>query len=179
MTHLHIEDEPQPTFNAAASALEVSDLVITIGGVSVGQRDHLPETWRKLGVIPLIHGVGIQPGKPVFAAEKQGKIILGLPGNPVSVLATSHLFLWPVMCRLLHRPQPVWQSVALIDTIEAQAGRDRFRLAILEGSQARLLGWQGSGDLMHSASAAGFVWLKRCEAGCETGQNVPFLPLLQ
>lgn len=179
VTYLHIEDEPQPTLVAAQSALQNSDMVITIGGVSVGQRDHLPATWQKLGVEPVIHGVAIQPGKPVFAAEKQGKIIMGLPGNPVSVLATSHLFLWPVVCRLLNRPLPRWQNITLKSTVEAQESRERFRLVTCEGPNAQLLTWQGSGDLMHTACADGFVWLKRGQRVCENGETVPFLPLIQ
>ncbi len=178
VTHLHIVDEAGPTLAAAESAIQTSDLVITVGGVSVGQRDHLPRTWEKLGILPIVHGVAIQPGKPVFAATSNKTIILGLPGNPVSVLATSHLFLWPVVCRLLNRPLPQWQSVTLNDVVEPQSGRDRFRLVTVDDANAQLLVWQGSGDLMHSASAAGFVWLKRGEVECETGQNVPFLPLL-
>lgn len=179
VTHLHLPDEPEPTMEAAKESLQHSDMVLTVGGVSAGQRDHLPATWQKLDVTPILHGVAIQPGKPVFCAVKQGTMILGLPGNPVSVLATAHLFAWPLICRLLNRPLPQWQSVTLCDAYDAQPGRDRFRLVRLSASEASLITSQGSGDLMHTAPADGFVWLKHAQEPCESGQIVPFLPLLQ
>jgi molybdopterin molybdotransferase len=179
VTHHHLPDEPQPTFDAAKQALNQADLVITVGGVSVGQRDHLPATWDKLGVTPILHGVAIQPGKPVFAAKKEHTLILGLPGNPVSVFATAHLFLWPVLCRMLHRPLPQWQSIALAQGTEAQKTRDRFRLVRTVDAKAHLITSQGSGDLMHTALAGGFARLLRSEKPCEAGQTVPFLPLIK
>ncbi len=179
VTHIHLPDEPEPTFEAAQKALQTSDLVLTVGGVSVGQRDHLPATWEKLGVTKLIHGVAIKPGKPVFAAHQDRCMILGLPGNPVSVLATFHLFVWPVICRLTQQVQPHWQEVVLDQPAKAHPTRDQFRLVRLSDQKASILGWQGSGDLMHTASADGFVWLVSGLTGCETGQKVRFLPLVQ
>ena len=61
-----------------------SDLVITVGGVSAGERDLLPGVWQRLGLRTLVHGVAMQPGKPLLAATDGGRIVLGLPGNPVS-----------------------------------------------------------------------------------------------
>ncbi|MFG0249816.1 MAG: molybdopterin molybdotransferase MoeA [Phycisphaeraceae bacterium JB051] len=179
VTHIHLPDEPEPTLQAASEALQTSDLVLSVGGVSVGQRDHLPATWEKLGVTKLIHGVAIKPGKPVFAAHHDQCIILGLPGNPVSVLASLHLFVWPVICCLTAQPQPTWQQVTLDHAAKVHPTRDQFRLVRLLDQKASMIGWQGSGDLMHTASADGFIWLARGDAGCETGQKVRFLPLVQ
>ncbi|MAX27034.1 MAG: molybdopterin molybdenumtransferase MoeA [Phycisphaeraceae bacterium] len=179
VTHIHLPDEPEPTLDAAQNALQTSDLVLSVGGVSVGQRDHLPATWEKLGVTKLIHGVAIKPGKPVFAAHQDQCIIVGLPGNPVSVLASFHLFVWPVICQLTQQAQPHWQEVVLDRPAKAHPTRDQFRLVRLSDQNASIIGWQGSGDLMHTASADGFAWLPVGALGCETGQKVRFLPLVQ
>jgi molybdopterin molybdotransferase len=179
VTHLHLPDEPEPTFDAAKKAMNESDLVLTVGGVSVGHRDHLPGTWEKLGVEKLIHGVAIKPGKPVYAARKDQCMILGMPGNPVSVLASFHLFVWPIICHLSHQHQPQWREVTLEQTAKSHPSRDQFRLARISGQKASIISWQGSGDLMHTAKADGFVWLKRGESSCENRQNMPFLPLVQ
>lgn len=179
VVHRHVPDQADVTMKQARGALDQADLIITVGGVSVGQRDYLPTTWEKLAVDPILRGVAIQPGKPVLAATKDRTLILGLPGNPVSVLATSHLFLWPVLCKMLDRTMPVWQSVTLARSISTKPSRDRFVLVTIKDQKAYPITSQGSGDLMHTASAAGFVRLDHGQTPCEVGQTVPFLPLIQ
>ena len=72
LEHHHLPDEPEETLAAAREALSKSHLVVTNGGVSVGQRDHLPWAWRQLGLNTVLHGVAIQPGKPVLVCSDAG-----------------------------------------------------------------------------------------------------------
>ncbi len=183
----HVVDEADHTVAAAREALSQAQCVITTGGVSAGQRDCLPDAWQSLGCRTVLHGVAIRPGKPllVVTAASQGAatVVLGLPGNPVSVLATAHLFVWPLLLKMMGaETDPTtlgWRSVTLADAVDAQAKREVFRAARLCGpSRAEVITWHGSGDLMHTAAADGFVRLPLQDGQVPRGTSVPFLPFV-
>lgn len=178
LAHVHIPDEPEQTLAAAREALSRSHLVVTVGGVSAGQRDFLPEAVQRLGLEQVVYGVAIQPGKPVLAMRDDCKLVLGLPGNPVSVWATAHLFLWPILQRMLHgRDVPLpWRRVTLAQAVNGSAGREVFRAARWNRcGQAEIITWHGSGDLMHTTSGEGFVRLPLADEA-PAGTPVDYLP---
>lgn len=84
---------------SAAHALQDADLVVMIGGASVGDRDHSRNIF---GAVPdyVFPKVAIKPGKPVWLARVSGRLVLGLPGNPTSALVTARLFLAPLLVGL-------------------------------------------------------------------------------
>jgi molybdopterin molybdotransferase len=185
MDHVHVPDDPDATMSAAREALDKSDIVVTVGGVSVGRRDFLPGTWEELGLDTVVRGVAIQPGKPVFVAQTRktpGKLVIGLPGNPVSVLATAHLFLWPVI-RVVSGLSSVlpWRRVHLSHPVAPKPRREVFRSARLIGEtrdEVELVAWHGSGDLAHTTQAEGLVRLKTGTQPLQAGDAVPFLPFI-
>ena len=212
LEHVHVSDDPEETRAAAREALSRSHLIVTNGGISAGQRDWLPWAWSKLGMGVVLKGAAIQPGRPVLVcsdaatseldsqseisnlksgisnlksqlAESPSKLVLGLPGNPVSVLATAHLFAWPVVRLMLMNDSAKavlpWRSVPLAESTRASSKRQVFRAAALnrDGSAA-VIHWHGSGDLMHTAAADGLVRLPVTEAPIEAGTIVDFLPLV-
>ena len=181
LTHEHVADDREQTLAAARRAIAQSHLVLTAGGVSVGNRDLLPWAWEKLGFKTVLHGVAIQPGRPLFVAEGESKLIVGLPGNPVSVLATAHLFVWPIISKLLGlRPTLPWQQVELASAVRAKRARRMFRtVRHVGGGVVEAVQWQGSGDLMHTAAADGIVQLPLVDGQIEAGTGVPFLSLLR
>ncbi|MBU3079232.1 molybdopterin molybdotransferase MoeA [Sphingomonas quercus] len=86
---------------AAAVAGAACDIIVTIGGASVGDRDLVKPAVRGLGARLLVEGVQMRPGKPVwFAILGDGRPLLGLPGNPASALVCAELFLAPLLARL-------------------------------------------------------------------------------
>ena len=87
-----LADDPEILRAGLEEALESSDLVFTIGGVSMGEKDYLPSLFHQLGVECWFHGVSMQPGKPVWLGKKNHTWVLGLPGNPVSAFVTLELF---------------------------------------------------------------------------------------
>jgi len=193
LRHEHLVDELDATLDAAQRALQDADLVLTSGGVSVGERDHLPTAWQQAGTQTILHGVAIQPGKPVLIARAPGSsklvahtekapcpIVLGLPGNPVSVLATFHLFAWPLIRALQGAvPNLPWHRATLADDVKPKAQREMFRAATIDQDhRATLLPWQGSGDLSHTAAMHGFIRLPRQEVPLPAGSGVEFLPVL-
>lgn len=91
-----LPDEPEVMAKAAARALEEADLVIMIGGASVGERDFSRSVFSSAPdyVFPK---VAIKPGKPVWLAHVGERLVMGLPGNPTSALVTARLFLAPLL----------------------------------------------------------------------------------
>lgn len=103
---------------SAAVATAEFDVLVTIGGASVGDHDLVKPALRDLGAVLHVEGVAMRPGKPVwFATLPDGRVVLGLPGNPASALVCAELFLAPIL-------------------ICQQGGglTDRFETAVLDGS---------------------------------------------
>ena len=150
--------------------------------------DFIPWAWHKLGLRTIVHGVAIQPGKPLFAAVPDNpedpehignKLVIGLPGNPVSVLCTAHLFVWPLVRRMLGMGNALpWRLVSSANSVSCKSKRQIFRAArLLPENQVEVLGWHGSGDLMHTAQADGWVRLPLQDQPIEPGTTLPFLPI--
>ncbi len=185
MDHVHVVDDEQATLAAAREALGKSDLVVTVGGISAGRRDFLPWAWGELGLDTIVKGVAIQPGKPVFVAQPKdepGKLVVGLPGNPVSVLATAHLFVWPVIRAMVGLPPALpWRRVWLSQETQPNPRREVFRSVRLIGDtrdQVEVIHWHGSGDLAHTSQADGFVRLPAQAEPLQPGTAVRFLPMI-
>src|SRR3954470_13820649 len=101
-----VRDERAATEEAFARALQEADVVIGSGGVSVGPHDHVKPALAALGVEERFWGVRLKPGKPTwFGTAPGGKLVFGLPGNPVSAMINFHLFARPAL-RALIRGDP-------------------------------------------------------------------------
>jgi molybdopterin molybdotransferase len=95
-----LPDDRTQTRAGLGTALEQADLVIVSGGVSVGPHDHVKPALAALGAQELFWGVAIQPGRPTWFGERRGRLVFGLPGNPVSAFVTFTLFVRPALLRM-------------------------------------------------------------------------------
>jgi len=115
------------------------DLIVTTGGISVGEEDHVKPALAGLGAEILFSGVAIKPGKPVSLGRVGGAMWLGLPGNPLSALVTWHLFGTALARRLTgqtaHAPQR--RHVVTAGAIRRKPGRCELRPARLAGVDAQ------------------------------------------
>ncbi len=121
-----VADRPEELRQRVSEALDCADLVLTIGGVSMGEKDHLPGVFEALGVECLFHGVAVQPGKPVWAGQRDGRLVLGLPGNPVSAMVVLALLGQPLLDRLCGCP-PVEPPLTYLPCRVGAAARARKR----------------------------------------------------
>jgi len=96
-----LRDDAAMIAAALSAALAESDLVVLIGGASVGDHDHARRVAHDLGARVLFDKVSLRPGKPTWFAVRDGRAILGLPGNPASALVTARLFLRPILAAML------------------------------------------------------------------------------
>ncbi len=88
-----VPDDAGATREALARALEAADVVVTSGGVSVGSRDHVKPALAALGVEQLFWRLAVQPGRPTWCGLRDGRVVVGLPGNPLSVMVGLELVL--------------------------------------------------------------------------------------
>lgn len=138
---LHTADEPQAVRETLKAALEDCRVLITLGGVSVGDRDFIKPVLEEMGARTVFWKVAIKPGKPVyFAVTEAGQLIFGLPGNPVSALITFHLFVKPALKILMgdKTPPPPLKTLTarLTASLKKKAGRLDLVRARLQEDEA-------------------------------------------
>jgi molybdopterin molybdotransferase len=95
-----VGDDPAAMARVAAAALEEADIVVVIGGASVGERDFAKAMFAPLGLDLRLANVAMKPGRPVWAGRARGKLVIGLPGNPTAAMVAARLFLAPVLARM-------------------------------------------------------------------------------
>jgi molybdopterin molybdotransferase len=153
---------------AIAVHLTQADAILLTGGVSMGDTDFVPEAVASLGGELAFHKLPIRPGKPVLGASLAGKLVLGLPGNPVSVAVTSRVLGMPLL-RKLAGIEPMEESLQrceLANPDDKSLSLVWYRLVKMGAdAQVRLIGSQGSGDVVSLAQSDGFVELPMGASG--------------
>lgn len=147
-------------------------VLLTSGGVSMGQKDHLPGVLRQLGARILFHKLRLKPGKPMLAAllphPEGDRVILGLPGNPLSAYLNALLFLPAVLARLEGTAEPdPWRAGELAEAVANPGDRPLLQPCRREGWTLVPLASQGSGDLVRLAQAEACAWIP--EGGAAPG----------
>lgn len=162
----YVLDSPEATRLALKRALEHCDLVLTTGGVSVGEHDHIPEAAERLGVRRLFWKVAQKPGKPLYAALGERALLLGLPGNPAAVLVNLLVYARRALDLLegVATPGPAPRPGVLEEDARPDAERDswvRMRARIDEQGTVRLgrLPKQASHMLSNLVGANALAWI--------------------
>ncbi|MDQ0011393.1 molybdopterin molybdotransferase [Luteibacter jiangsuensis] len=179
----YVRDDESALEEAMSAALDSADLVVTSGGVSVGDRDFIPAVADRLGVRKVFWKVAQKPGKPLWFGMRDGKALLGMPGNPAAVLVCLAVHARAVLARLEGEDgtQPAWRSGVLKTDVEADSERDRLlrmRLDMVDGvATLELLPRQDSHMLSNLASAHALVWLPSRTTAFATGERVAWLSI--
>jgi molybdopterin molybdotransferase len=167
-TRMHSLPDDLDTLKSRLHALQDVDVLLTSGGVSVGERDLLPQALRELGATILFHKIRLKPGKPMLAALLNGKVILGLPGNPASAYLNALLFLPVALSRLQGATHSdPWKRGELLAPVRNPGNRPLLHPCALKGDQLSPLDSKGSGDLVRLAQADACVWIP--EGGTKAG----------
>jgi molybdopterin molybdotransferase len=174
-----VEDAPDKLERAFSSAAQSADVVITSGGVSVGEADYVKQLLDKLGEV-LFWKIAMKPGRPLAYGKLGGAHFFGLPGNPVSVMVTFYQFVRDAL-RILQgerdaKPLPTFR-VPLSAPIKKAPGRTEFQRGILSpdgagGWTARTTGDQGSGILSSMSQANCFIILGSDTGNVAAGETV-------
>lgn len=113
----NLADDLEASYEAIRAALDQVDLLITTGGVSVGDFDYLPQIYEKLGADVLFNKITMRPGSVTTVAHWNGKLLFGLSGNPSACYVGYELFVRPVVRAQMKSQKPHLQKVrAILDT---------------------------------------------------------------
>jgi molybdopterin molybdotransferase len=125
---------------AAAGALQRADLVVAIGGASVGDHDVVKQALASLGIARAIERIAIRPGRPTWFGRIGEKSVMGLPGNPAAALVCARLFLRPLLAAMLGREAAEDSASALLDGEVAASGANEcyLRAVATPGEDLRL-----------------------------------------
>jgi molybdopterin molybdotransferase len=178
-----VPDQREETEQAFRKAAEAADAIITTGGVSVGDADYVTETLEKIGEVDFWK-VAIKPGRPLAYGRVQGTPFFGLPGNPVSVMATFYQIVQPMLELLKgirNADPPVLIDAVCQSTLRKKPGRLELQRGVLEMEDdgryvVRTTGRQGSGVLSSMIEANCFIVLALEQETTNPGDTVRVQP---
>jgi len=179
-----VRDDPAALGAAMRAAAGWADMVVTTGGVSVGDEDHLPRVVAAEGGTLSVVRVAIKPGKPLTLGRVGGAIYLGLPGNPVAVHVGWSLIGARIADRLagLARPEGAETQVAAGFDLSRRPGRAELRPARVTGADAAgraivtIMPGSFSARIAELAAADGLVVIPAEAAEVRAGSVLRFLP---
>ncbi len=175
-----IPDNKKMLTKAIKKALNLADVVITSGGVSVGPKDMTPKIVNNLGKPGvIISGVAVKPGKPLTISIVNGKIIFSLPGNPTSSLFMFNMFIHPILTKLAGRPEEKIPSIKAITAKKMFPARGRrtftmVNLKIDKSGKAIVnpVPTGVSGAITTLAKADGFIEISEKRQFLEEGEEI-------
>lgn len=180
-----VPDREDAVHDALRRAFAGADLVLTVGGVSVGDRDLIAPQAEKLGAQRQFWRVAQKPGKPLYVARLGHSLLMGLPGNPASVTINLAVFVSRALDRLegVAAPAPRLRAGTLACDAEADAERDtwlRVQSRIDEDGRLLLdpLPYQASHMISNLAAADALAWLPKSPRTVPAGTRVRCLDLL-
>jgi molybdopterin molybdotransferase len=177
-----VQDSPDHLEVAMRQAASKADLIISSGGVSVGEADYTKMVMAKLGEVELWR-IAMRPGRPMAFGILLGKPYFGLPGNPVAVMVTFYFFVRQPLLKLAGATVselPLFK-VRLKTPIRKRPGRVEYQRAKLTSSaegelEVRLTGQQGSGVLSSMSEANCFVVMRHEQSSAQSDEFVDCLP---
>jgi len=151
---LHANDDPADTRKALQKAIQSSDVVISCGGVSVGDYDFVKNIAEEIDIKTVFWRIAIKPGKPVYFGTiddaKSRKLVFGLPGNPVSALVTFHQLVKPALLKMMGlNYRPLRLTAKLTESLKKQAGRMEFVRGKLTSENGQLVVSPAKGQDSH------------------------------
>lgn len=177
-----IPDQAEAIEQAFVQAKEQADLLITSGGVSVGDADFVASTLKKLGEVSFWK-IAMKPGKPLAFGHLGNCFFFGLPGNPVSVMATFLLFVRPAILKRCGETvtQPSTYMATTLSPLKKTPGRKDYQRGIYTqtatgGYQVSSTGKQESHLLRSMSQANCFIVLERESGDVPAGSLVGILP---
>lgn len=180
-----VGDDPALLEAALVRAAREADAVITSGGVSTGDADHLRPLLQRLGEVAFWR-IAMRPGRPLAVGRLNGgatpAMLFGLPGNPVAAMVAFIALVRPALLQMMGcqaRPQPLLQAVSS-ETLRKRPGRTEYQRGIVSlGADGRLqvrtTGNQGSGVLSSMLQANGLIVLHHDQGTVQAGAPVEVL----
>ncbi len=176
-------DDADTLRDSIREALDSADVVVTSGGVSVGEKDLVKGTMTDLGVEQVFWGVKFKPGKPMFFGKRKDVAVFGLPGNPVSAMVCFELFVRPALMAMMGLPDGDRPRIQVYfdEDVGNRFGRMHAMRVSLEkterGWRAKSVGAQGSGLVSSLTRADALALIGPESEGVLAGETVEAIVL--
>jgi len=177
---LPIARDTLSSLGTAFGLAEGADLVVTIGGASVGDHDLVGRVAGELGLERSFYKVLMRPGKPLMAGRMNGAAMVGLPGNPVSAMVCGHIFLAPMIRAMLGigAKAPALLRAPLAQAIAANGPREHYMRAKIGGDgRITLSGDQDSSLLSVLSASNALIRRPPGDPAQAAGDLVDYLPI--
>ncbi|WP_373050831.1 molybdopterin molybdotransferase MoeA [Thalassovita aquimarina] len=167
------------SLQTALDLAEGADLIITIGGASVGDHDLVAQVAADMGLERTFYKVAMRPGKPLMAGRLNGAMMMGLPGNPVSAMVCGTLFAAPVVEALLGLPAraPERLQAELAVDVAANGPREHYMRAVLKDGLLTPLPDQDSSLLSVLSTANALLIRPVRDPAQPAGHMVDYIPI--
>ena len=130
-----VEDNFDALKDACQSLIPDVDVLLVSGGTSVGEKDNMPRIMAELGEM-LVHGLAVKPGKPTIIGAVDGKVVFGLPGNPVAAYFIFDYLVKPLLLAMQRgKVETNRVEARLTRAVSSNHGREEFILVRLEGNE--------------------------------------------
>ncbi|GHZ03007.1 bifunctional molybdopterin-guanine dinucleotide biosynthesis adaptor protein MobB/molybdopterin molybdotransferase MoeA [Vibrio cholerae] len=178
-----IEDDEAKMMQVLEQAAKEADVVITSGGVSVGDADFIKSALEKLGQIDFWR-INMRPGRPLAFGQIAGKPFFGLPGNPVAVMVSFINFVEPALRKMQGEQgwQPLKVYAIALEDLRSRQGRTEFSRGVYAFNAqgqltVRTTGKQGSGILRSMSEANCLIEIAPAIDTVKVGESVTIIPL--
>ncbi|MDE0112120.1 MAG: molybdopterin molybdotransferase MoeA, partial [Albidovulum sp.] len=180
---LPIARDNELSLSTAIGLAEDADVIVTIGGASVGKYDLVRKIAESLGIKLLFHGVAMRPGKPLLAGVLGNAMFLAYPGNPVSSIVCAHVFGVPLIAAMLGlgSKRRARKLGRLVNPLGSNGPREHYMRALVENETAypflRVFQRQDSSLLSVMASANALAIRPSYDAALKTSADIEFIDL--
>ncbi len=176
---LPIAQDTVSSLETAFKLAQGADLVVTIGGASVGDYDLVADVSHGLGMERSFYKIRVRPGKPLMAGRIDGAAMVGLPGNPVSAMVCGYLFLAPMIRRMLGVENVLepFRTASLSEPIGQNGPREHYMRAVVDETGIRACADQDSSLLSVLAQANALLVRVPHDPARLAGDTVSYLPI--
>ncbi len=176
---LPIARDNRPSLEAAFDLARDADLVITIGGASVGDHDIVGDVAADLGLKRAFYKIAMRPGKPLMAGRMGKSVMLGLPGNPVSAMVCGHVFAAPLIRAMLglEAARSPRLTARLAKPLPGNGPREHYMRAFADNGSITAEDNQDSSLLTVLADANALLIRPVNDAPRKTGDRIDYLPI--
>ena len=173
----HVGDDREALRTRLDAAQGEVDAILTSGGASAGDEDHVSALLSEAGALDLWR-IAVKPGRPLALGMWQGAPVFGLPGNPVAAMVCTLIFARPALARLAGQDWPVPQGfdVPAAFSKRKKPGRREYLRARMRDGRVQVFASEGSGRISGLAWAEGLVELPDAAAVIQPGDLVRYIP---
>lgn len=169
-----VGDDMESTKKLIADTIEISDMVVISGGVSMGEFDFVPHVLKELGVKIHFDRVAIKPGKPTTFGSIENKIVFGLPGNPVSTFVITEVFVKEILYRMMGYKYNPFMIKGTLEKYykRKKSDRDSYIPVIYKNGLISIPEYHGSAHLGALTEANGLLLVKKGINEIIKGSNI-------